>query len=78
MARPKTKTEVTTLKLTPQLRAAWEAAATSERRSLANMFEIAILAYCQSHGIPIPEVEPPVASTPATAKPARKSKKATA
>ena len=35
MVREKTKTEVATIKLTPECRRAWEAAATSERRSLA-------------------------------------------
>ena len=49
--RTKTKTEVATIKLTPECRHAREAAATSERRSLANMFEVAILEYCQQHGI---------------------------
>lgn len=51
MVRTKTKTEVATIKLTPECRRAWEAAATSERRSLANMFEVAILEFCRQHGI---------------------------
>lgn len=62
--RAKTKTEVATIKLTPQCRRAWEAAATSERRSLANMFEVAILEYCERHGIEVPAD----ASEPAAAK----------
>lgn len=62
MVRTKTKTEAATIKLTPDCRLAWEAAATSERRSLANMFEVAILEYCQQHGIVAisPDAAPPV------------------
>ena len=52
--RAKTKTEVATIKLTPECRRAWEAAATSERRSLANMFEVAIIEYCERHGVEVP------------------------
>lgn len=51
MPRVKKKTEVATLKLTPECRAAWVAAATAETRSLANMFEIAIFEYCKSHHV---------------------------
>lgn len=54
MARVKTKTEVATIKLTPQCRAAWEAAAAAETRSLANMFEVAILEYCRRHKVEVP------------------------
>ena len=43
MVRTKTKTEVASIKLTPECRRAWEAAATSERRSLeANRAEVAL------------------------------------
>jgi hypothetical protein len=62
MPRPKTKTEVATIKLSRHVRAAWEAAATSERRSLANMFEVAILAFCEQKGIVVPE--PPAEEAP--------------
>ena len=54
MARIKTKTEVATIKLTPQYRMAWEAAAAAETRSLANMFEVAILDYCRRHEVLVP------------------------
>lgn len=60
MARVKTKTEVATIKLTPQCRAAWETAAALETRSLANMFEVAILDYCKRHHIALPTVVPDV------------------
>ena len=54
MARVKTKTEVATIKLTPQCRMAWEAAAAAGTRSLANMFEVAILEYCRLHDVEVP------------------------
>lgn len=53
MVRTKTKTEVATIKLTPGCRRAWEAAAASECRSLANMFEVTILEYCERHGVEV-------------------------
>jgi hypothetical protein len=66
MPRIKTKTEVATIKLTPQCRLAWEAAAASQTRSLANMFEVAILEYCKQNGIAVPEVpvHPAASSSP--------------
>jgi hypothetical protein len=67
MVRVKTKTEVATIKLTPQCRMAWEAAAAAETRSLANMFEVAILEYCRLHDVNVPPVlqaaEPPQLAT---------------
>lgn len=54
MPRPRRKTEVATIKLTPEVRRAWEAAAESEHRSLANVFEVAILEYVKRHHIAVP------------------------
>jgi len=54
VSRTKTKTEVATIKLTPMCRRAWETAAAAETRSLANMFEVAILDYCRRHKIAVP------------------------
>lgn len=54
MPRPRRKTEVATIKLTPEVRRAWEAAAESDRRSLANVFEVAILEYVKRHHIAVP------------------------
>jgi hypothetical protein len=51
MTRARTKTLATTIRLSPEIRGAWEAAAASERRSLASMFEIAMLDYVKRHGI---------------------------
>jgi hypothetical protein len=76
MPKPKTKTEVATIKLTLQVRQAWEAAAAAERRSLANMFEVAILDYCEKHGVPVPpeaSALAPAAKATATRKATRKS-----
>lgn len=53
MPRQRRKTEVATLKMTPEVRRAWEAAASSERRSLANVFEVAILEYVRLHRIDV-------------------------
>lgn len=63
MARVKTKTEVASIKLTSHCRLAWEAAASVETRSLANMFEVAILEYCKRHRIAVPDVAGEGAST---------------
>ncbi|QRF63415.1 hypothetical protein [Variovorax paradoxus] len=71
MVRVKTKTEVATIKLTPNCRRAWEAAAASERRSLANMFEVALLEYCERHGVEVPA--PVKAATTAKKSAAKKS-----
>jgi hypothetical protein len=48
------KTEGATIKLTPEVRHGWEAAAESERRSLANAFEVAALEYVKRHHIAVP------------------------
>lgn len=42
MARPKRKTEATTLKMTPEVRDLWERCAAEENRSLTNMFEVMV------------------------------------
>jgi len=55
MARPKRKTEVTTLKMTPEVRDLWERCAAAEVRSLTNTFEVMVRAYAQNLGIkPMP------------------------
>ena len=42
MARPKSKTEATTLKMTPEVRDLWERCAATEHRTLTNMFEVMV------------------------------------
>jgi hypothetical protein len=57
--RPKTKTIAATVRLSPEVRAAWEAAATHERRSLTSMLEVALLEYVKRHRIPVaPHADP--------------------
>lgn len=53
MTRVRTKTLAATIRLSPEVRAAWEAAATAERRSLASMFEVAMLEYVARHKISV-------------------------
>ena len=45
MPRAKLKTEVTTLKMTPEVRDLWERCAAHETRSLTNMFEVMVRSY---------------------------------
>ena len=54
MPRPRSKTEVATIKLTVKVKRAWEAGAEFERRSLANLFEVAILEYVKLRHISAP------------------------
>jgi hypothetical protein len=42
MARPKPKTEATSLKMTPEVRDLWEQCADAESRTLTNMFEVLV------------------------------------
>ncbi|KVD31754.1 hypothetical protein WI84_24415 [Burkholderia ubonensis] len=54
MSRPKLKTEATTVKMTPEVKQLWELAATHERRTLANMFEVMVRKYCDDMGVFLP------------------------
>lgn len=65
MPRPRIKTVAASIRLSPEVRAAWEAAARTERRSLAGMFEVAMLEYVRRHRIP---VEDAGATNPAPSK----------
>jgi hypothetical protein len=51
MARPLQKTQVTTLKMTPEVRSLWERCAEAERRTLTNMFEVMVYDYAARIGI---------------------------
>lgn len=51
MARPKRKTEITTLKMTPEVRDLWERCAQAEHRTLTNMFEAMVYDYAKRTGI---------------------------
>lgn len=47
------KTEVVSVRVEPQIKAALQAAAEREMRSLANMVEVMVVAYCRSNGVPL-------------------------
>ena len=60
MARPKLKTEATTLKMSPEVRNLWGQCADQEHRSLTNMFEVMVREYAKKLNI-----QAEVAPTPA-------------
>lgn len=45
------KTETLNLRVSPKLKAALQAAARREHRSMANMVEHLVLGYCEEHGL---------------------------
>jgi uncharacterized protein (DUF1778 family) len=49
--RPKVKTATLTVRLDPKIKAAAEAAAEFERRSLTNFLEVLIVNHCQTLGL---------------------------
>jgi hypothetical protein len=49
-----TKTEVVSVRVPPDVKAALVAAAETERRSLASMIEVMVLGYCRENRIPSP------------------------
>lgn len=51
------KTEVVSVRVEPRIKAALLAAAGQEMRSLANMVEVMVVAYCGSKGIPVEAVQ---------------------
>lgn len=52
---PITKTEVVSVRVPPDVKAALVEAADQERRSLATMVEVMVMDYCKTHGItPMP------------------------
>ena len=50
------KTQMLNLRVSPRLKAALQAAARREHRSMANMVEHLVLGYCEEHGL-VPEHE---------------------
>jgi hypothetical protein len=59
MARPKSKTSATTLKMTPEVRDLWERCAAEEHRTLTNMFEVMVRDYAKKL-----RVDPSAAASP--------------
>lgn len=47
------KSEVVSVRVEPQIKAALQTAAGREMRSLANMLEVMVVSYCRSNGLPL-------------------------
>ena len=47
------KSQVVSVRVEPQIKAALQTAADREMRSLANMMEVMVVAYCRTHGYPL-------------------------
>ncbi|QDZ26588.1 hypothetical protein FAY22_00550 [Noviherbaspirillum sp. UKPF54] len=52
------KTEVVSVRVEPRIKAALQTAAERELRSLANMVEVMVVAYCRANNIPIDGLSP--------------------
>jgi hypothetical protein len=50
------KSEVVSVRVEPAIKAALQAAADREMRSLANMLKVMVIAYCRTNGYPLPGV----------------------
>lgn len=50
------KSQVVSVRVEPHIKAALQHAAEREMRSLANMVEVMVVAYCRAQGIPLPGV----------------------
>ena len=47
------KSEVVSVRVEPPIKAALQAAAEREMRSVANMVEVMVVAYCRANGVPL-------------------------
>ena len=47
------KSEVVSVRVEPRIKAALQAVAEGELRSVANMIEVMVVAYCKAHGVPV-------------------------
>ena len=47
------KTEVVSVRVEPRIKAALQSAAEREMRSVANMLEVMVVAYCRDRNIPV-------------------------
>lgn len=61
-----TKTEVISVRVPPDVKAALVSAAAGERRSMATMLEVMVLDYCKAHGFG-PTTDAAAISSPKTA-----------
>lgn len=48
-----TKSETVSVRVEPWIKTALQTAADAEMRSLANMVEVMVVAYCRQHGYPV-------------------------
>lgn len=53
---PVGKSEVVSIRVEPPIKAALQSAAEREMRSVANMVEVMVVAYCRAQGYPLPGV----------------------
>jgi hypothetical protein len=58
------KTDTLSIRIDPGLKQAVRIAAALERRSLSNMLEVMICAYCRQHGLTIPDTTPHIKTYP--------------
>lgn len=58
------KSEVVSVRVEPRIKAALQIMAERELRSVANMVEVMVLAYCKTHGVAVEELpkKPPLTS----------------
>lgn len=52
------KSEVVSVRVEPKIKAALQMAADRELRSLANMIEVMVVAYCRANNVPIDGLSP--------------------
>ena len=52
------KTQVVSVRVEPHIKAALQAAADKELRSLANMVEVMVLSYCKANRVALRETKP--------------------
>lgn len=62
------KSEVVSVRVEPPIKAALQAAADREMRSLANMVEVMVIAYCRDRGYPLQGVPAEALSEKRTAR----------
>jgi len=59
-----TKTQVVSVRVEPNIKAALQSASTREMRSIANMVEVMVVAYCRAQGYPLDGVPDDTLSHP--------------
>lgn len=57
------KSEVVSVRVEPRIKAALQKVANHEMRSLANMIEVMVVAYCKANGVSMPGVTGEASST---------------